>query len=265
MEAFSTGPREGTTTRPRRILITGGSRGIGLAAAKVLAKKGCQLVLASRSPDHLAAAAEEIRKIGKEPELLRVDLRDLHEINEGAKIVLNAGPVDVLINCAGALSQGLTLDRSDESLQEEMALNYFGTLRMTRSILPAMIERRCGTIINVSSILGQVGTPTTANYSASKAAVEAFSTGLRGEVAQYGIRVQVFVAPHTQTELGRHAEFRGVPSAPVDFVGGELARAVDSQRPVFCAGRHLLIGRRLAAWAPGFMQRKLKESVHHLL
>jgi short-subunit dehydrogenase len=231
----------------------------------VLAKEGCQLVLAARSTEGLEQAAGEVRKLGAEPELLKIDLTVPTTITEAARSVLNGGAVDVLINCAGMLSQAPFLDQTDEGLKNEMDTNYFGMLRLTRSLLPAMIERGHGTIVNVSSILGQVGTPTTANYSASKAAVEAFSAALRGEVAQHGVRVVVFVAPHTQTELGRRADFRGVRSATADFVGRELGRAIDSRLDIYCAGKHLSVGRKLAVWAPRFMHRKLSESVRHLL
>lgn len=246
-------------------MITGGSRGIGLAAAKELARAGSRLVLAARSQKNLESAASELRSMGQEPELVQVELTDSESVRKSAERVLAAGPLDVLINCAGALTQGLLLDRDDDDLIEEMTLNYFGTMRMTRAVLPTMLERGSGTVVNVSSVLAAVGTPTTANYSASKAALEAFSTALRGEVRGQGVRVKVFVAPHTRTELGNKIEFRGIPSFDVEFVGRELARSVDSKRSTYCAGTYLRIGRQLANWVPGFMQRKLTASVAHLL
>src|SRR5690606_17564545 len=126
-------------------------------------------------------AASQLCSVGLAPELVQVDLTDAEAIQKSAEYVIAAGPLDVLINCAGALTQGIVVDREDVSLVEEMTLNYLGAMRMTRAFLPSMLGRGSGTVVNVSSLHAEVGTPTAANYSASKAALEAFSSALRGE------------------------------------------------------------------------------------
>jgi short-subunit dehydrogenase len=209
-----------------RIVITGASRGIGRATALELAKLGANLVLVARDEAKLHEVAREVRASGGMARIVGMDLTRDASVIQGAAAVLEHGPVDVLINNAGTCHQGTFLDLSESQRAEEWQLNYFGVLRLTRQLLPGMVARRQGRIINVSSLLGQSAAPTTANYSATKAALEAFSQGLRGELAGFGIKVEVFVAPHTQTALGQRVTMDGVVSVPVEYVARRLARAV---------------------------------------
>jgi short-subunit dehydrogenase len=132
-----------------------------------------------------------------------------------------------LVNNAGLCEQGEFLAQSAATCRAEMELNYWGALRVTRALLPALIRRGVGTIVNVSSLVGSIASPTTANYGASKAALELWSYALRAELQRFGVRVSVFVAPHTDTEMGRRVHFAGVMSLPVSYTAGELARAID--------------------------------------
>lgn len=248
-----------------RVVITGASRGIGRATAIALAREGHRVVLGARSELALRSLADEIVARGGAAEPAPVDLLDDAGVARWAEQILASGPVDVLVNNAGSLDQTLFIHQSSAVQQAEMELNYFGALRATRAFLPSLIQAGQGLIVNVSSILGTVGTATTANYCASKAALEAFSRALRSEVAQHGVRVTIFVAPHTQTELGERAEFRGVESASVDFVADELVRAIERAPRRHAAGRHLQMGLRLAAWFPTFMERQLRKMVRHRL
>lgn len=250
---------------PRRILITGASRGIGRATAIALGARGHQLVLAARSEPGLRAVADAIEAAGGHAETAPLDLTDAGSVASATLAVLAKGPVDVLVNNAGIVDQAEFLLQSPESRAREMDVNYFGAQRMTRALLPSMIERGEGSIVNVSSLLGSVGTPTTANYSASKAALEAFSHALRGEVAHSGVRITVFVAPHTCTEHGERAEFRGVKSLPVEYVARELVRAIDSAPRVYAASPVYRLLLRLAALFPAFMEAQLLGSVRHRL
>src|SRR5690606_15862029 len=156
-------------------------------------------------------------------------------------------------------------DQTHEARRQEMDLNYFGALAMMDAVLPAFIRARAGSIVNVSSMLGSVGTSTTANYCASKAALQTFTHGLRGELRQYGIKTTVFVAPHTRTELGARADFEGVVSMPVEFVARELLVAIELAPRTHAAGWFLRMGLRLAAWFPKLMETKMHKMVQHRL
>jgi len=249
---------------PRRILITGASQGIGRATALALAGQGHSLVLAARNADALHAVAEQIRRAGGCAQAVVLDLTDSDSVHRGVCEVLASGPLDVLVNNAGNCWQREFLWCSETELQQEMDLNYFGAQRMIRALLPAFVRQRAGRIINVSSLVGSSAAPTTANYSASKAALEAFSHALRGELARFGVRVSVFVAPHTRTELGTRTEFRGVTSLPVEYVARELVHAIDTSPRRYAASPVYRLLLRLSAWFPAFMERKMVECVQHL-
>ncbi len=249
----------------RRILITGASRGIGRATALELARAGHQVVVAARDEARLAQLASEIADARGACEVAPVDVTDDESVRACVARVLARGPVDVLLNNAGSLDQELFLAQPEATRRSEMELNYFGALRVTRAVLPSLIQAGSGLIVNVSSILGTVGTATTANYGASKAALEAFSHALRGELSPHGVRVTVFVAPHTETDLGAGAEFRGLRSMRAEYVARELVRAVDRAPRRYAAGGYLRMGLRLAAWFPAFMEAQLAAMVKHLI
>jgi short-subunit dehydrogenase len=134
-----------------------------------------------------------------------------------------------------------------------------------RRVLPSMITRGSGIIVNVSSILGSVPAPTTSNYSATKAALNAWTHALRGEVERFGVRLVVFVAPHTQTELGAAMQFDGVRSLPVEYTAQELCRAIDLAPRLYAASPVYRMLLRTAAYFPSFMERQMAGSVKRLL
>lgn len=255
----------GRLSKPRRILITGASQGIGRATALALARAGHRIVLAARREPALKSVAHEIEQLGAQAEIAVLDLQDTASVERAMAEVLDRGPVDVLINNAGHVAQREFLHQDPALLDVEFDVNYFGMQRMIRAWLPSAIRHGEGSIVNVSSLLGSVGAPTTANYGASKAALESFSHALRGEVDRFGIAVTVFVAPHTKTEMGKHTEFRGVTSLPVDYVAKELVRAVDSRPRRYAASPVYRLLLRLASWFPEFMEARLVASVKHLL
>ncbi|NVB37309.1 SDR family NAD(P)-dependent oxidoreductase [Pseudenhygromyxa sp. WMMC2535] len=194
-----------------------------------------------------------------------MDLRDDASVEQGVAQVLAKGPVDVLVNNAGSADQTPFLAQPVAARRSELELNYVGILRATRAVLPSMIARGSGSIVNVSSLLAAVATPTLANYAATKAAVEAFTHSLRGEVGPLGVRMTVFVAPHTQTEQGEQTEFRGVVSLPVDYVAGRLVRAIDRGAPRASGSPVYDLLLRLAAWSPRFMEGRILAGVKHKL
>jgi short-subunit dehydrogenase len=251
-------------SNPRRILITGASHGIGRATALALAEQGHSLVLAARGSDALNALAEQIRRAGGTAQPVVLDVTDTDSVTRGVAEILAEGPVDALVNNAGNLRQHEFLRLSEADVEAEMNLNYFGAQRMIRALLPSFLERRSGLIVNVSSLLGSSAAPTAANYSASKAALEAFSHALRGELARFGVRVTVFVAPHSQTELGQRSEFRGVTSLPVEYVARELVRAIDAAPRRYAGSPVYRVLLRLAAWFPEMMERQMVACVKHL-
>ncbi|MET0284266.1 MAG: SDR family NAD(P)-dependent oxidoreductase [Polyangiales bacterium] len=240
----------GILAKKKRILITGASRGIGREAALQLARAGHELVLAARDEAALRAVAEQCGGA----EIAVMDLRDEASVR---RAVAALKPVDVLVNNAALSEQGAFLQLSDAARREEMEVNYWGALRITRALLPTLSARR-GSVVNVSSLIGTIASPSTSNYGASKAALEAWSVALRAEHPE--LTVTIFVAPHTETEMGRRVRFEGVPRLPVDYTARGLVRAIDrGSRKVAASPVYNLF---LFLWRmfPRFMERQVARS-----
>jgi 3-oxoacyl-[acyl-carrier protein] reductase len=246
-----------TLSSPRRILITGASRGIGRETARMLARRGHNVVLAARDREALAQLAGEIEQAGGAAEVLPLDVTDDASVAHAVRQLLEGGACEVVVNNAGTCDQREFILQPVAAQRAEMELNYWGALRVTRALLPDFIRRRRGLVVNVSSLLGSIASPTTAGYGASKAALESWSFALRAELARFGVGVTVFVAPHTQTELGKATEFDGVVSLPVAYVATELIRAIDRAPRKYAASpvyRFLLwLGRMF----PAFMEARV--------
>jgi NAD(P)-dependent dehydrogenase (short-subunit alcohol dehydrogenase family) len=169
-----------------RILITGTSKGIGYDAALFLARAGHPVIATMRNP-----ARSDLEKAAAEAKLpvtvLPLDVDDDASVAE--VFGRHAGEVDVLINNAGIYSINAVEDESFEQYRRVMETNYFGAVRCTKQVLPAMRKRGSGTIINVTSIAGRIAFSASSAYAASKFALEAFTESLAQEVKGFGIKV----------------------------------------------------------------------------
>lgn len=190
--------------KDRCVLITGGSSGIGLAIAKNLAKEGAHLMLLARNEARLKSAeatlaAEKIDP-GQRITTFSVDVRDHATVEKTVEhIESQIGPLDYLINSAGVTHPGYFQELDLDIFRLMMDVNYLGTVNVTRAVIPGMIERRSGHIVNISSIAGFLGVFGYTAYGASKYAVRGFSDVLRAEMKPHGIRVSVVFPPDTQT------------------------------------------------------------------
>lgn len=250
----------------QRVVITGASRGIGRHTALALARRGVHLVLVARQVGPLEAVAAEARSCGAgSVQVVTLDVTDEVSVKAGAQAILALGPVDVLINNAGGCEQAPFLQRTAANLEYEMSVNYFGPQRMLRALLPAMLERGSGTVLNVSSLLGAVPCPTTANYSGAKAALNAWSHALRGEVAARGVRVVVFMPSHTDTESAHRLRFDGVYILPLEYTVKQLLWALDNTPRSYTTSPFFRLFVWLAGVFPGWAERRMAESTRALL
>lgn len=192
------------------VIITGASSGIGAAATLEFGREGAKVVLAARRTDKLQELVNEIRAMqnGAEAFVLQTDISKLDDIQRlVAQTVERFGRVDVLVNNAGfgRLKWLETLDPLDD-IQAQFDVNVLGVIQTTRQVLPIMIKQRSGSIINICSIAGLVGTPTYTIYSATKHAVHGFSEALRREVKPWGIDVSLIYPGGVRgTEFPDHA------------------------------------------------------------
>ncbi len=184
-----------TSRIERRALITGASSGIGKATALAFAKAGIDVALVSRSQDKLEAIAIAAREVGVEAKAYALDLAEIDQVKAGiSAIAADFAPIDILVNNAGI---GYTNPLSETHLsdwQQVIDLNLTSVFQCIVGILPAMREKKRGTIINVASIAGQQPFPTWGAYSVSKAGLIALSKTLAAEERSHGIRV-VTISP----------------------------------------------------------------------
>jgi hypothetical protein len=192
------------------ILITGASAGIGAAVARRFAQAGYRLVLAARRMDRLDALAQEIRLQGGEALPIAADLSRLEDIQRLAQSALaGAGQIDILFNNAGfGRLDWLEKLTPLEDVQGQIQVDLLGLIWMTQAVLPHMIERRSGHIINMASLASWVAPPTYSVYAAAKFGVRGFSESLRREVSVYGIRVSGIYPGAVDTEFGTQARIR---------------------------------------------------------
>jgi 3-dehydrosphinganine reductase len=185
------------------VYVVGGSSGIGLAAAELLAARGAHVCLFARNEERLDAACGVVGRRasrgGQRVDYYSVDVSDHHKVNKVMKrAVKEFGPPDVLINCAGQATPRTFDEVSYDQFDETMKINLYGTWNTVAALLPAM-KGRGGVIVNTSSIAGFIGVFGYTDYNASKFAVLGFSEALRAELIQYGIRVFVLCPPDTDT------------------------------------------------------------------
>ena len=172
------------------VIVTGASSGIGEATARRLARDGMRVTLAARRQDELERVAGEIEAGGGQTLIAPTDVRDRAAIRRMVQATLDRwGRVDVLINNAGLGYSARVVDLDPEQLRDQVDVNLVAVIECAQAVLPAMMQKKSGHIINVASIAGLVGLPGSSVYSATKFGVVGFSDALRREVRKYGIQV----------------------------------------------------------------------------
>ncbi|QNJ94020.1 SDR family oxidoreductase [Mycolicibacterium fluoranthenivorans] len=179
-------------------LVTGGTAGIGLAAARLLAEAGASVMLTGRDPARGDAAAREIGA-----RFVRADLSDIESVKA---LVQQAGAVDILVNNAAGFPAALTVDQQLAPFQRTFDTNVRGLYFLTAGLVPGMLARRRGSIVNVTTMVATKGVPGASAYSASKAAVESLTRTWAAEFGAAGVRVNSVAPGPTRTE-GVQAEW----------------------------------------------------------
>ncbi len=156
------------TIRGKTVLITGGSRGLGLALAREFAARGARLAICGRDPESLERARASLARVGGEVIALTCDVTDQQSVESLVEEVRRRlGPVDILVNNAGIIEVGPAETMSVADFEEAMGTNYWGMVYPTLAVLPDMRERKTGRIVNITSIGGKLGIPHLLPYSAS--------------------------------------------------------------------------------------------------
>lgn len=220
---------------PRTVVVTGASSGIGAACARAFAAAGDRLVLVARRADRLDTLAAELAEVHSTETLaLTVDVRDRAAVDEQLGALPDAWrDVDVLVNSAGLAAGLMTVQDADPDDWDRMLdTNVRGVLSVTRALLPRMLERGSGHVINIGSLAGRTAYPGGAVYSATKAALDRITSGLRMDVLGSGVRVSTVDPGLVETEFSV-VRFRGdeelaasVYAGMTPLTGVDVAEAV---------------------------------------
>jgi len=195
------------------VVVTGASSGIGRSTAIEFAREGAKTVLVSRSADKLERVADEIRSFNPDILVVPTDMSDTEQVRQMVKTVLaEFGRIDVLFNNAGSSFVGRVEDSNFlENTREMMEVDYFGTIIVTKEILPIMKEQGEGHIMNMSSVVGRKAFPHFGGYSSAMHAISAFTDSLRQELFGSGIKVSIIHPALTQTALLDHVRPEDMP------------------------------------------------------
>jgi len=187
----------------RTVLITGASRGIGAATARAFAAEGYSVAINYlKSGDSAEALKAEISERGGYAEIFRADVADAASVNDMIRAVINKfGKIDVLVNNAGIAEQRLFTDITSEAWDRMISVNLTGVFNCIKAVLPGMISRKSGKIVNVSSIWGITGASCEVHYSAAKAAVIGLTKALAKEVGPSNIQVNCVAPGVIDTEM----------------------------------------------------------------
>lgn len=200
----------------KRVLVTGASSGIGAATAVAFAREGATVGLAARRADRLADVLAGCREHAPDSAALPVDLAHLDGIEAfAAHAAGQLGGVDILVNNAGIPKRRRAAKLTSEDLREVMAVNFEAPVRLTAALLPGMLERGHGHVVNLSSMGVHMFSMGAGAYAASKAAVELWTEALYLELAGTGVSAHLLVPGTTATEFSRERE-NNDPPFPVD-------------------------------------------------
>lgn len=217
------------------IVLTGASRGLGVQIAQSLAKPGVRLVLAARSEEGLIATAELVRAQGAQAIVVPCDVSNPADI---ARLADVAGSVDTLIHNAGIEQVCYAHEQDPDYAERQIQVNLTGPIRLTRAIVPGMVERGSGTVVMVSSMAGKSPTPFNAVYAATKFGLNGYAASLRIELLETGVHVGT-VCPGFVSNTGMWAD--GGHKAPALFSEVSPERVVKAVHAVIGGKTEVLV------------------------
>src|SRR3954471_5085592 len=202
--------KEDDSLRGQVVLITGGSRGLGLSLAREFASRGCRIAICARDPEALANARRDLQDRGAEVLTLECDVADRQAVEAMiARVLSHYGGIDVLVNNAGEIQVGPVDAMTIGDFERAMNVMFWGTVYPTMALVPHLKQRRAGRIVNITSIGGKVAVPHLLPYTCAKFAAVGFSEGLRAELTGKGVKVTTIVPGLMRTGSHVNALFKG--------------------------------------------------------
>ncbi|MDX1672620.1 MAG: SDR family oxidoreductase [Balneolaceae bacterium] len=252
------------------VWITGASSGIGEALAYALYRRGAHLILSSRRSDELEQVKNNCGEGGADIKVLPLDLAETETLEGKASEVLqHFGRVDYLFNNGGISQRSLAMETKMEVIRKIMEVNFFGTVALTKTVLPSMIERQSGQIIVTSSVMGKFGTQLRSAYAASKHALHGWFDSLRLEIEDDNIGITIVCPGYVKTKVtinalkadgSKHMKMgKGQEEGmePEEFVEELLPKVLRGEEEVYIGGKEIY-GVYLKRWAPKLLKRLLK-------
>ena len=242
------------------VLITGASTGIGRCLALDFAKQGAVVIGCGRSQERLDRTLNEVRRASPSSTMIPCDVGNRQEVQSMvAKVIADFGKIDILINNAGIGMRNPFAETSADTIEEIMRTNYLGMVYCTHAVLPSMIARGSGHIVNISSVAGIIGTLNLSGYCASKFAMNGFSESLYYELKPLGIHVSVICPGPVRTDFNRSfADTK--PKSPgflmlePEAVSQLVIRAIVNKKFEVVVPWSLALISRVARMAPGLFR-----------
>lgn len=249
----------------KRILVTGAGGGIGAMLARALAKKGAVLLLAERQLEPLEKLRSEITASGGKAFVTTADLLSEEAPQQLADAALRElGEVDILINLAGVLNFALFQNETAQSIERMWRINVIAPMQLTRILLPHMLARGSGKIVNIGSVFGTIGFAFFSCYSANKFAMRGFSQALRRELEGTGVGVTYIAPRYTRTPINagpvsRMSEALKMNMDDPDVVADNIVRAIETDAKEYYIGFPESLFVRINAILPGVVDGALKK------
>ena len=261
-----------STWNNKLVWVTGASSGIGKACAEAWARKGAKVVLSSRKQDALEAVAQPLRDEGCDVHVVTLDLADSDSLPGVAERVESThGPVDVMVHCGGISQRSKVLDTGLEVDRRVMEIDYFGTLALTKALLPGMVKRKQGHFVVVTSLMGLFSSPLRSGYCGAKHALHGFFESLRAEHHDDNVKVTMVCPGFIHTNISMNAVVGdGSQQGTMDAKTGagmspeacaaSMIRAVERNKAQALVGRTELLAVYLKRFAPGLLRRIMRRA-----
>ena len=264
------------TSTPKAIWITGASSGIGRACAEVYANKGYRVVLSSRRKESLEKAAEEICSSGKVSKenliIIPLDLAENSNYNPVVSEVLNEiGSLDVMLHAGGISQRSLAIDTSVDVDRRVMEIDYFGTVALTKALLPHFTENKSGQFVVITSLMGLFSSPLRSGYCGAKHALHGFFESLRAEVYDQGISISMVCPGFIATDISLNAvvgdgskqgtmdEKTGAGMTPLECAK-RLYKGVRKKKALILIGRSEILAVYVGRFFPGLLRRIIRKT-----
>lgn len=258
--------------RDAHVVITGGSSGIGLATACLVARRGAAVSLMARDTGRLEQAAERVRALGAVVHTATVDVSDPAAVARAfAGAAEEGGPCDVLITSAGQARPGRLLELDDEVFRSMIEVDYFGTLYAVRAVAPEMVRRRTGSIIAISSAAGLLGIYGYCAYGPAKFAVRGLMQSLRDEMRPHGVHVGCVYPPDVDTpQLAEENQWKPAETAAIsgtikpmtaERVAETIVRGIERRRFAIYPNRSTALLAGLGPLAAPLLRRMIDRKV----